>query len=367
MSKRRGRPRQELIKPVQDDVSVKLETPSTGLPEASPRAPKIRQAGHYVEAKLKYNYPKKSPDQLNLFDTLSPELKGTVEKEGIRYEGIRPTPAQERIINAIFQLLGEKSENKNAKSEQFYKGNFESDLTVVYGNEPKVKPAVLRITWAELFKAYLNSDQYSGRDIADIRAEFHALSNKKYLFNYERTRFVPVGGKTEKRIDRITEAQSLFRVLHYDKDMTPEEDARIKQGDKTIALRKGELIIALNPLLTDQINSKWVEYPKDINRRTIIAAGGHPSYVTLAMNTLRDICISERSKGRTEFERNADRLPYMLMLDKYVKEGRKKLIKLNIEKAIQTCKNLNLLLEVVEAWGAEGQLKYVFKINPDFE
>ena len=34
-------------------------------------------------------------------------------------------------------------------------------------------------------------------------------------------------------------------------------------------------IIALHPILTDQIRTKYVEFPKDIEKRTAIAAGGH--------------------------------------------------------------------------------------------
>jgi len=328
--------------------------------------PTVRQSGHFVDQKLKYNDPIKNKNQPSLFDSLSPELEGVVEKSGIKYEGIRPTQAEDRLINAIFRLLHEKSENKNVDSAQFYKGNYHDDQSLVEFGKEKVKPAMLRIIPAELYKAYLDSDNYSGRDIADITTTLNTLANKKYLITYERTRRVKSGKTTEERIDRVMEAQSLFRILHYVKDMTQEEVNRLDNGDRKVAQEKGELIIALNPILTDQINSKYIEYPQNINKRTIIASGGHPNDVTKAIITLRDWALRELSSKHYSFEINAERLPYMLKLDNYVKQGRKKLIKETIEKAIQACKSLNLILEVKEAKGAGGQTKYVFDLNRDF-
>lgn len=369
--------RNEKVKPLKQPPSEptteagtigRFKVTASPIFEPSPKVPKFRQAGHFVDQKLKYNYPLK--DQPSLFDQLSPEIQGVVEKEGIKYEGIRPTPAEDRLINALFRLLREKSENKDADSKQFYRGNVDPGKApiVSYGGET-VKPAVIRVTPAELYKAYLDttSNDYAGRDIAEVDETFRTLSEKKYLFTYERTRSIQVGrNKTEPRVDRICEAQSLFRVLEYRKDMTLAEVERLDKGDKQAVRGKTELIIALNPLLTDQINSKYVDYPSDISRRTTIAAGGYRS-VTGAITTLRDYFLRELSAKRYECQINADKLPYLLKLERYVKQGRRKLTKASIEKAIQTCKALNLLQEVIEGTGAEGQVKYTFRLNPDFQ
>ena len=145
-----------------------------------------------------------------------------------------------------------------------------------------------------------------------------------------------------------------------------EEIIKLNKGDEKIRQKKGELIIALNPILTDQINSKYLEYPQDINRRTIIASGG-VNFVTQSINTLRDYFIRELSNKRYECQINADKLAYQLKLDNYIKQRKRKYIKTAIDKAILACKNLGLLLDYTLEQGAEGQPKYIFKLNGKFE
>jgi recombinational DNA repair protein RecR len=345
--------------------AISLSLPTTSLPDSALKVPKVRQAGHLVDQKLKYNYPVKNPDQPSLFDLLDPDTIGEVKKVEVKYEGIRLTPSEDRLLTAIYSLLKDKSESKDADSATFYKGNYESAEVVPFGGE-KVKPAHIRLVPAELYKAYLGNGDYSGRDIKDINTTLEALAEKRFLMTYDRKRIVQVGKKSETRTDRIEMFKRLIEIVKYTRDLTDAELANLDKGDERIRQAKGELIIALNPILTDQINSKYVEYPQDINRRTIIAAGGHPSNVTQAINTLRDWLFRELSSKHYECQINAERLPYVLKLDNYVNQGRKKLIRETIEKAIQTCKNLNLILAVVETKGAEGQAKYVFTLNKDF-
>jgi hypothetical protein len=56
--------------------------------------------------------------------------------------------------------------------------------------------------------------------------------------------------------------------------MTNKEVKALNSGDPVVREQKEALIIAFNPLLTGQIQSKYIEYPSDINGRTIIASGG---------------------------------------------------------------------------------------------
>lgn len=325
---------------------------------------KVRHSGHLVDQKLKYNAPTKA--QLSLFDALSPELKGEVEKYAVKYEGIRLTTSEDRLLTAIYSLLKDKSEHKDSSSAKFYKGNYESTMVVPFG-EDKVKPVHIRLKPADLYKAYLGNPNYSGKEIADINKTLQSIAEKHFLMTYDRVRTVRVGKKKENRTDRIEMFKRLIEIVKYTSNLTNAEADKLDKGDDRIFQAKGELIIALNPILTDQINSKYVEYPQDINRRTIIAAGGDHRSVTQAVITLRDYMLREISAKRYEFQINSDRLPYLLKLDNYVEKSRKKRIAQTIEKAIQTCKRLNLLLDHTETQGVEGQAKHIFKLNPDFE
>jgi hypothetical protein len=337
-----------------------------GFSDAAPKVPKVRHSGHLVDQKLKYNDPTKDKIQLSLFERLSPELKGEVEKYEVKYEGIRLTSSEDRLLNAIYSLLKDKSENKNSDSERFYRGNHETTEVVPFGGG-EVKPVHIRLVPADLYKAYLGNEDYSGKEIRDINKTLASLAEKRFLMTYDRVRTVKIGKKTENRTDRIEMFKRLIEIVKYTRDLTDEELAKLDKGDERIRQAKGELIIALNPIITDQINSKYVEYPPDINRRTIIAAGGDHRNVTHAITQLREWCLRELSNKRYECQINANKLPYVLHLDNYVKQGRKKLISETIDKAIQTCKSLHLILEVVVTKGVEGQDKYTFILNRDFQ
>lgn len=336
---------------------------TSNLPATPKKTPKIRHSGHLVDQKLKYNNPQNK--QLTLFDILDPTIKGLVEKYEVTSEGIQLSPGEDKLLNAIYSLLKEKSESNDQNSDKFYQGNYEASSLVIFGGE-QVKPPHLRVIPAELYKAYVGHNDYSGRDIEDINATLKSISQKQFLMKYDRVRKIKKEDKTENRTDRIERCEKLIEIVRYTRDMTDDELAKLNNGDLRISQTKGELIIALNPILTDQIHSKYVEYPQDINRRTIIASGGAHS-VTIAINRLRDYFLREISSKRHECQINVETLPFILKLDKYVKQGRRKLLKESIEKAIQACVNLGLLRDWSLEPGAQGQLKYIFKLNMNFE
>jgi len=212
----------------------------------------------------------------------------------------------------------------------------------------------------------LCEDDYSGKEIDNIKNILYGISDKKFLIIYDRKRKVKNGKKTENRTDRIEEFQNLIKIVSYIEDMTDKEVKSLEKGEANVREQKGELIIALNPLITDQINSKYVEYPTDINQRTMIASGGH-LHVTESINSLRDYMLREISNKRYKCEINAEKLPYILKLGNYIKSYRKKLIKERINGAIKAVRNLGLIINVEILEGSLGQPKYVFTLNPDFE
>ena len=285
-------------------------------------------------------------------------------KVEVKSIGICLTPSEDKLINAIYKLLHDKSETRDTHSENFYGGNVPGQVVSYGGHE--APSAYLKIKPSELYKEYLSKEDYSGKEIDNVKSVLQCLAKKQFLIIYDRQRKIQNGKKIETRTDRIEAFQSLIQIVTYIEDLTDIEIKKLDEGSgEDIREQKGELVIALNPLLTDQINSKYVEYPPDINRRTIIAAGGH-RHVTESINALRDYMIRELSNKRHKPEINADKLPYLLKLGTYVEQYRKKLIKERIEGAINTVKRLGIIQTVEMQIGAEGQEKYVFTLNPDF-
>ncbi len=331
--------------------------------EEKKRPIKFRQSGHLIDQTLKYSDPKKQ--QLTFFDILHDETRLKIEqsKLEVRAEGIRLTPPEDKMLKAINKLLHEKSENKNEDADEFYGGNLAGSQLIPYGGKGQsAKAAILRIIPAELYKAYLDRDDYSGDDIKFIKKVLQELANKKFLIMYDRKR--KENGKTV--TDRIEDFQPLIKLVSYIEGLTDSELKKLNSGDSEIREKKGELVMALNPIFIDQINTKYIEYPSDINKRTTIAAGGH-FYISESMIVLRDYMLREISAKRFEVEINEDRLPYVLRLDNYIKSHRKKLIAERISSAIDCVKNLGIILEVDKVIGAEGQMKYIFKLNKNFE
>jgi hypothetical protein len=335
------------------------------------KAPKTRHSGHLVDQKLAYNKPGKK--QLEFSDILEDDIKEEITRVGIKFEtlvkGIKFTPSEEKLMNSLMNLLREKSESQDQMSKDFYTGNAQSALIQhgipIQGQERK--PSCIRIKPHELYKEYTGVSDYSGKEIANIKSLLTGLQEKKFLIIYDKIKKVTnKEGKIENRTDRIEDFQSMIKVLLYIEDMTDGEKKKLNAGDQSIKEMKGELIVAFNPIITDQIDSKYIEYPADINQRTMIASGGS-RHVTESINILRDYMLRELSNKRYHPTINADALVELLQLGKLVKARRKKIVAEKIQGAFNAVKNLGLVSEVNEVIGASGQLKYVFSLNNNFE
>lgn len=325
---------------------------------------KIRQGGHFVDSKL--SHLDSDGEQITIIDKISAQVKKKIDGEKFsitKSYGIKLTPMEDKIINAIFNLLHEKSEHQNINDPNFYGGNVEGEI-VPYGIE-KQKSVHLRIKPAELYKAVIGATNYSGKDANNIKNALKQLESKKFLICYDRQRKIQKNGKLQTLTDRIETYQSLIKIISYIEGMTKEEVKRLDHGDETIREQKGELVLGLNPVLTDQIKEKYVEYPADINRRTVIASGG-ARHVTISVNALRDYLLREISANRFRPEINLETLIKKLQLTSYQKNNRKNLVEQRIEEAIKANKNLGLIIDVKEQTGAHGQKKIIFTLNKDF-
>jgi hypothetical protein len=329
------------------------------------KTPKYRQSGHLVDEKLKY-LPSNS--QSSLFDIISPETRQKIEESElqVKAEGIKLTPPESKLIHALNRILHEKSLNtKNSRGENFYEGNVPSEV-VPYGAGMQAKAVVIKFRPSELYKAYIGHDEYSGHDIQFVNNTLHKVESKKVLMKYDRIKKVIKDKKTETLTDRIEDFQSLIRIISFIPDLTDEEKDLLDRGDTSIREAKGEIIIALNPIFTDQIDTKFIEFPVDTNRRLVIAAGGH-NKVTSSMMTLMEWMLREISNKRYKAELNEEKLPFVLGLDKYVKQGRKKILQERIAKDIEAITNMGIILQSEKVPNSTGGFKWVFHLNKDYE
>lgn len=367
MKKKKNKPN-NTIDPLTTLVTVTTVSNIADLPYLE-TGEKVRHSGHFIDQKLKYNKPSDEP--LTLFDSLEETTKNKIEKEYRETiaEGIKLSKTGEKLINSILNLLQIKSNTKiNEKNipadpEKFYTGNLPAERLIFGG--ASLTPPTLRITPHELFTEVTGSKDYSGKEIKDYNTALSELSSKHYLITYKRHRKIITGKKFETVIDRVEEYLPLIKIIRYYEGLSKEEDKLLDEKDNKHSHKRGEIILKLNPLFIDQLDTKFILYPVDINKKTEIASGGSHR-VTEAIIRLRDHLLRSISTKNYKILIDKKTLPHMLGLDNYIKESRKKLIAQRIEESLQAVKNLGLALEINEVTGAKYQPQYQFILNKDF-
>jgi len=347
--------------PLTEDLIQYIKVIQTGLKRAKEKEgpKKYKIGGHYLDQKLTHSY-ERDQKQLSLFDILSPQTLDKIKEEEVSVEGIRLSVAEEKLLNSILKILQDKSTKGQA-------GNEPPSLED-YGGQKERAP-LIRFTPHELYTEVAGTKDYSGEEMRYIKNTLLQLQDRKFLIIYKRHRWEKKGKEVKEVIDRIEEYLPLLRIKTYFEGITKEEDRKLDQGDQDIRNEKGEIILALNPIFTDQINTKFIEIPTDINRITAIASGG-PKRVTTAIIRLRDYLLrsitNNKKQKRATIQIDKDRLPYILGLEIFIKQRRKKLIELRTTEAIKACLNLGLITKVNEITGAEGQSQYEFILNLEY-
>ena len=315
---------------------------------------KFRRSGHLTDQILKYNYPKDR--QPSLFDNLESETLKDIEVAGVEFtqvvEGIKLSPSETKVIDCLCKLLHENSQTSDAKKEGYYTGNLSPEL-VEYGGGKNTPAPKLAFTLYELTKEYKGGEYVAGKDIENVKQILTELDSKRFLLSYVETTRKKDGGRIERKIEDF---RKLIHIVKISQTEYSKEDIELS--------KKEETVILLNPIFRRQIDSKFILYPNDINRRTIIAYGSH-NLSDIALR-LRDYLIRELSSKRYQPEINLDKL-YYLLAEKWMRESRKKKVKEYTEKALETVKALGLLLSYEIKTASTGEPKIVFTLNKDWE
>ena len=179
------------------------------------------------------------------------------------------------------------------------------------------------------------------------------MCNKKFLLKYVENIQTKGGGRLENTIETFNKLISISKGSQ--KEFNKQE---------ILINKKEDIIIMLNPIFRRQIDSKFILYPNDINKRTIIAYGNHNvSDITLR---LRDYLMRELSSKHYKAEIYLDKL-YYLLAEKWMRESRKTKIKDYTIKALETVITLGILKSYEIKTGATGEAKIIFTLNKDWE
>ena len=319
---------------------------------------KYKRAGHLTDQMLKYNYPKGNSRQLSIFDSLRDSTKEAIEtvgetiKEELVY-GIKLSPSQTKVIDCLCKLLHQNSQNLDSNQEDYYTGNKGYELVSFSGMSDTPAPKI-GFTLYELTKEYKGGETISGRDVENIKQTLVELNNKRFLLSYVETTKTKDGGRVERKIEDF---QKLIKI--------PSISETIFSKDNIELSKKEDILILMNPIFRRQIDSKFILYPNDINKRTIIAYGSH-NVSDIALR-LRDYLLKELSLKHYSPEIMLERL-YYLVAERWMKESRKKKVKEYLEKAIEMVTTLGILesFKIVPS-KTTGESKIVFTLNKDWE
>jgi hypothetical protein len=317
---------------------------------------KFKRSGHLTDQILKYEYPKDKKGQLTLWDKLDIETRAEIENSPIEIteivEGIKLSPSEQKVIDSLCKLLHENSQVVDPKSPDYYTGNMDYSL-VSHGKEKDTPAPKLAFTLYELTKEYKGEEYVAGKDIENVKNILQGLDSRRFLLSYVETTLTKGGGKLERKIEDFRKLIHIVTISEIEYNRDNVELWKIEQT-----------VILLNPIFRRQIDSKFILYPNDINRRTIIAYGSHNlSDITLR---LRDYLIRELSSKRYTPEIGVDRL-YWMLSEKWMKESRKKKVKEFTDKALETVTALGILESYKYKTSSTGEPKIIFTLNKDWE
>ena len=319
---------------------------------------KFKRSGHLQDQILKYSYPKDNKSQLSIFDSLTEATKKEINTiDGVKIteivEGIKLTPSQTKVIDSLCKLLHNNSQNTKPELENYYTGNRDPGIVSFANNINTIAPK-LAFTLYELTKEYKGGETPTGKDVQNVKQILQELDNKKFLLSYIETTKTKGGGRIENKIE---EFKKLITILKLSNRELNSKDIELSKKEATL--------IALNPIFIRQIDSKFILYPNDINKRTIIAYGSHNvSEITLR---LRDYLLRLQSSPKLPREILLERL-YYLLSEKWMKEYRKKKVKEYTNKALEVMITLGLLkyYKIIPA-KTTAEPKIIFTLNKEFE
>lgn len=272
--------------------------------------------------------------------------------------GIELDEAEHRLLLSLNTIRHKKSQNKDALSNSLNE--------LIKCGDVDLPTPTMQFLKNELYKEYYGHDNYGGNDIEFVNKTLKNFISKKFLVIYKRVKTIREGNKEKQSYDRAEYFGSL--VLDYVelyRDLTEEQNNLIENGDMITRQKRGQILLRLHPIFIDQIDTKYIEYPSDINSKLSIAAGGAKK-VTKSSHLLHNYLSRELSNKRYKPSIGRDNLIERMGLLKFIEEGRKSRADERIDKEINTLINLGMIISYEKENNTTGGIKYTFTLNKNY-
>jgi hypothetical protein len=333
---------------------------ATGMPAfyftgITPDTTKKEKVGSYktsrpiVDNRLK----DKSPvSQIKIFDQLmktDQEKLKNVQTDTI-IEGLDLTPAEDKLVSVLSQILFSQIENQTATNIE--KCTIGEDKEKDTYEMPCVEDTLYQIA-----KLYYNTDTPSGAGIEDLLHRLEELSRKDHYMTATRTyERKSSKGRTIERTEKCKVYQKLLTIFPI--EITDEDK---EKGEEVNRYRRYKIIP--HPFFLMHIGKRYYLYPKDYIQR--IAESKRKQRATDTDTYLIHYLNRERGQHRTK--------PEILLPTLLEKACKKEIAAKRINRAgdkllnaIKLCLKIELL-ESFQCFTTEtGEIKLVFHINKNW-
>lgn len=314
----------------------------------------FKMSGHLIDAKLSREIEAK-------FNALASETRNIIESEIEVSPGFNLTPAQDKLLYIIAELLHEVSEHRDSNAENYYGGN----MPIVAKNDKKY--IGLGVPRVEIYRKWHGGRDYPGRVVRFVDKVISELASKNFPINYYRFKKIEASEELETDVMKLYEP--IFKLIEFYPNLKTREVDALRDGN--LPGGKSKIIFALNPIFKHEIENKFLLFPKDIFKRLAEASGGK-NKATSSTNLLLQYCMRELSSKKNRkrpgyFEITEEKLIKVLRLDKYKKQGRAKLLNARINEDITILKNLKLIKTAKRVPGKTGALKWCITLNTSFK
>jgi len=247
--------------------------------------------------------------------------------------GIRLDAEENALVDTLSVLLHEQSLDTEARdSENYYSPRYQT----ANGR------AALRFTITGLAQFFTGGQKPSQKEIDKVKELLTSLSEKRFLM--EMSRSVTIKGKAKKQTEFAY--APLFEVRW----------GSITSGKNTVDYHA----IVPHEIFMADIASRYIELPEDIRGR-MRQAFGKASYTDYQLRAyLLNEVSSQRKNGIAEISRER---AYERFIKPDTKPYRKKEL---LDKALEGCKRLGLLIGYEETTGKAGQLKLILNTDLDW-
>jgi hypothetical protein len=299
-----------------------------------------------------------------IFDLLPEPLDDEVQKDISDYKieviGLDNTKAQNQALFAVQKLFHETGYQGNSQGKTLSK-NDNSFKFMGYLPAMKFTPAqYLEAYGVNKKESSRGKWEYHSNERSEAMKALRELSQKKYLFYYERKYW-----KDGKEVyDLITTVRSLFNITEGYEAIDKNVVTNIKTGKGALETDQkiGNIVLEPCPMLLDQIDTYFVLKPANYYQEIKLLVGKTGKQVPLFIDFLiAEVTKKEISAKGKEIdwliEMNYETLAYKLRMDKLLKQGKATKIKQELHKCYEIAKQLGYLMDYKTVLGATMELE----------